>query len=88
DFKLGLTLSIIIGSIPGVLVGSLFSSRAATQYIRAALVVVLLVSGLKLLNVPTAVLGIALAAAIVVAAAYLVVRWRTTTGPVQQAETA
>jgi len=65
DFRLGLTLSIITGSIPGVLIGSLVSSRSATRYIRAALGVVLLVSGLKLVNVPTPAIGVILLAAVV-----------------------
>jgi len=75
DFKLGLTLSIVTGSIPGVLIGSLFSSRLGTRFIRAALCVVLLVSGLKLLGVPTLDLGIVLLALVtLVPAAWLVVR--------------
>ena len=73
DFRLGLTLSIITGSIPGVLIGSLISSRSATRYIRAALCVVLLVSGLKLVNVPTVAIGVALLAAVVVAGVALTV---------------
>src|SRR6202023_479247 len=48
DFQLSLTLSIIAGSIPGVVLGSVLSSRAPTAVIRVALCVVLLVSGLKL----------------------------------------
>ena len=53
DFKLGLTLSILIGSIPGVLIGASVSSYAPTAFLRGALAAVLLVSGLKLVNVPT-----------------------------------
>jgi uncharacterized membrane protein YfcA len=77
DFQLSLTLSIIAGSIPGVLVGSVLSSRAPTPVIRVALCLVLLVSGLKLVNVPTPDVGIALAAGLVVAAAVLVYVART-----------
>jgi uncharacterized protein len=65
DFKLALTLSIVSGSIPGVLLGSLLSARAATSFIRAALCVVLLASGLKLVGVPTLALGIALLSVLV-----------------------
>jgi hypothetical protein len=61
DFQLGLTTSIIIGSIPGVLIGARLSSRARDGLIRPALVFVLLASGLKLLNMGTTQLGIALA---------------------------
>jgi uncharacterized protein len=60
DFKLGLTASILIGSLPGVLIGATISSYAPTLFIRGALSAVLLVSGLKLLNVPTLAIGIVL----------------------------
>jgi uncharacterized membrane protein YfcA len=58
DFKLGLTASILIGSIPGVFVGAHFSSRAPDYVIRPALVVVLLASGLKLLGVSTTIVSV------------------------------
>ena len=57
DFKLALTGSILLGSIPGVFVGALLSSRAPDHIIRPALVVVLLASGLKLLGVPTSLVS-------------------------------
>ena len=60
DFELGLTTSILIGSIPGVYFGARMSSKAPDGLIRPALVFVLLASGLKLVNVPTAALGVAL----------------------------
>jgi uncharacterized membrane protein YfcA len=53
DFQLGLSASILIGSIPGVLVGALLSTRAPDHVIRPALMVVLLGSSLKLLGVGT-----------------------------------
>ncbi|HEY6469415.1 MAG TPA: sulfite exporter TauE/SafE family protein [Candidatus Dormibacteraeota bacterium] len=65
DFALGLTASILIGSIPGVLIGATVSSYAPTLFLRAVLSVVLLVSGLKLLTVPTAVLGIVLGLSVI-----------------------
>jgi len=46
-------VSILIGSIPGVLIGASVSSYAPTAFLRGALAAVLLVSGLKLVNVPT-----------------------------------
>lgn len=58
DFKLALTLSIVAGAIPGVLAGSLLSSRGSTALIRGALCLVLAASGLKLLNVPTFAIGV------------------------------
>jgi hypothetical protein len=65
DFKLGLTASILIGSIPGVLIGAAISSYAPTAFLRGALAAVLLVSGLKLVNVPTVAIGIVLLGSIV-----------------------
>jgi uncharacterized membrane protein YfcA len=66
NFKLGLTASILIGSIPGVFVGARFSSRAPDYVIRPSLAVVLLLSGLKLIG--TSNLLLALLAPISVAA--------------------
>ncbi len=60
DFSLGLTASIIIGSVPAVYVGARLSSKAPDGLIRPALVFVLLASAAKLLNVPTIQLGILL----------------------------
>src|SRR5579862_8753741 len=66
DFKLSLTLSILIGSIPGVLIGAGISSYAPTAFLRGALAAVLLVSALKLVDVPTLAIGIVLLASLVV----------------------
>ena len=60
DFQLGLTASVLIGSIPGVFFGARLSSRARDGLIRPALVFVLLASGLKLLDLGTAQLGVGL----------------------------
>ena len=60
DFRLDLTLSLLLGSVPGVWLGAQLSSRAPAGLIRRALTVVLLASALKLLDVPTATLGIIL----------------------------
>ena len=62
DFELGLTTAILIGALPAVYLGARLSSKAPDGVIRPALVFVLLASALKLLNVPTLALGIALAA--------------------------
>ncbi|HZG33789.1 MAG TPA: sulfite exporter TauE/SafE family protein, partial [Sphingopyxis sp.] len=45
-----LLLSLLVGSIPGVIVGSLLSSRAPDHLLRPALAAVLLFSGVKLLT--------------------------------------
>lgn len=55
--ELGLTLSVIIGSVPAVLVGSLFSSRAPDALIRPVIGFAIFASGLKYVGVPTPVLG-------------------------------
>lgn len=44
-----LLVNLLAGSIPGVIVGSLLSSRASDGFLRPALAAVLLVSGVKLL---------------------------------------
>jgi uncharacterized membrane protein YfcA len=60
DFKLGLTLSLIIGGVPGVLMGARISSSASSRWLRPAIAVVLLASGLKLVQVGNLQLGIIL----------------------------
>ena len=60
SFQLGLTGSILIGSLPGAYLGAKLSSRAPDGVIRPALVFVLLASALKLLNVTTANTGLIL----------------------------
>jgi uncharacterized membrane protein YfcA len=62
DLKLDLAAAVLIGSVPGVLIGARLSSRAPAAVVRAALIVVLIASALKLFAVPTA-LVLTLAAA-------------------------
>ncbi|HET9957689.1 MAG TPA: sulfite exporter TauE/SafE family protein [Polyangiaceae bacterium] len=57
DFKFGLTASILVGSLPGVFLGALFSSRAKDHVIRPVLIVVLLASAMKLLGAGTVLVG-------------------------------
>ena len=66
DFSFGLTVSILIGSIPGVYLGARASASAPSWIIRRAIAIVLLASALKLLDVPTATVGIVLAASVIV----------------------
>ena len=65
DFRLGITASLLVGSIPGVIFGALISSRAPGGLIRRALALVLLASGLKLLGVPTTITAAVLVASLV-----------------------
>ncbi|WP_199517183.1 sulfite exporter TauE/SafE family protein [Nucisporomicrobium flavum] len=74
DLKLDLAAAVLVGSIPGVLIGARISSRAPGGVIRTALVIVLLASSLKLLDVPTATVGIVTGLAILVAVALPLVR--------------
>jgi hypothetical protein len=60
---------VLIGSIPGVLIGARISSRAPAGLVRSALVVVLLASALKLLGASTALVGVVTGVAIVAAVA-------------------
>jgi hypothetical protein len=67
DFELALTASILIGSIPAVWVGARLSARAPDGVIRPLLVFVLAASALKLLGMPTTLLGVSLLVIAVVA---------------------
>ncbi len=51
DFQFDIALSLVIGAIPGVIVGSLVSAKAPGGIVRRALALILLASALKLLNV-------------------------------------
>jgi uncharacterized membrane protein YfcA len=90
DFKLSLTASILIGSIPGVFVGARFSSRAPDTVIRPSLIVVLVVSGLKLVGVSNTVLAFIAPTAIALGVTYAIVatrRAKAAAAPVSQAVT-
>jgi uncharacterized membrane protein YfcA len=67
--EFGVTISIILGSVPAVLVGSLLSSRAPDKYIRPVITFVILASGLKYVGLSTTALGWTLAAVLVVGGA-------------------
>jgi uncharacterized membrane protein YfcA len=72
DFQMQLTVSLLIGSIPGVYIGARISSRAPGGLIRALLAIVLLASALKLLDVNNTITAWSLVAASVVT----LVGWR------------
>lgn len=65
DFRLDLTASLLLGAVPGAWIGAQMSSRAPAGLVRRALTLVLLASGLKLLDVPNTALLAALGALIV-----------------------
>jgi uncharacterized membrane protein YfcA len=66
DFQLDLTVSLLIGALPGVYVGAKVSSSAPGGIVRRSLVVVLLASGLKLLEASTTTLVVVLVAVAVI----------------------
>lgn len=62
DLDLGISVPLIIGSVPGAFIGAQLSARLPGGIVRRALAFVLLASGLKLLNVSNEVTGIVLVA--------------------------
>lgn len=64
DFQLEVTTALLLGSIPGVLVGSLISSRAPGGLIRRALAFVLLASALHMFGFSNAAVAWTLASAV------------------------
>jgi uncharacterized membrane protein YfcA len=55
--EFGVTASLIVGSVPAVLIGSFLSSRAPDRYIRPIITFVIFASGLKYVGVATTALG-------------------------------
>jgi uncharacterized membrane protein YfcA len=55
--ELPVTASVVLGSVPAVLVGSLVSSRAPDRFIRPVITLVIFASGLKYVGVATSTLG-------------------------------
>ncbi len=63
--EFAVTTSIVLGSVPAVLVGSLISSRAPDRYIRPVITFVIFASGLKYVGLSTTALGWTLGAVLV-----------------------
>ena len=59
-----MTASLILGSVPAVLIGSLLSANVPDRYVRPAIAFVIFASGLKYVGVGTTVLGWILCAAL------------------------
>jgi len=77
SFEVGLTGSLLLGSIPGVIIGAQLSARAPDAIIRPLLAVVLTLSGEKLLGASNTLLGITIVvAAVVLTTAFVVSRAR------------
>jgi uncharacterized protein len=67
--ELSVTTSLVIGSVPAVLVGSFLSSHAPDRYIRPVITFVIFASGLKYIGLGTTALGLVLAAVLIAGAA-------------------
>lgn len=81
--EISVTTSLIIGSMPAVLVGSLLSSWAPDRYVRPVITFVIFASGLKYVGVGTYALGWTLCAVLfAAAAAWLVYARPWTASPV------
>jgi uncharacterized protein len=74
--EFGVTASIIVGSVPAVLIGALLSSRAPDRYIRPAITFVIFASGLKYVGVGTYPLGWTMGAVLVAGLGYWLARTR------------
>ena len=68
--EFGVTASIVIGSVPAVVIGALLSSWAPDRYIRPVITFVILASGLKYVGVGTTALGWILLVASLAAVGY------------------
>ena len=78
--QFGVTVSLVIGSVPAVLIGSFLSSRAPDRYIRPIITFVIFASGLKYVGVGTTTLGWILCLVVLGGAVYWLVRaqpWRS-----------
>lgn len=75
--EFSVTASVIIGSVPAVVVGSILSSRAPDKYIRPVITFVILASGLKYAGLPTTALGWALCGVLLAAGLFWLISNRS-----------
>jgi uncharacterized membrane protein YfcA len=78
--QFGVTASIVLGSVPAVIVGSLLSSRAPDRFIRPIITFVIFASGLKYVGVGTTELGWILCAVALAGGGYWLARARPWAG--------
>jgi uncharacterized protein len=87
DFRFEVTAALLVGSIPGVYLGSLISSRAPGGLIRRVLAFVLLASALKMFDVSNAALAWTLVSVLVLgSAAWTLLRVRHGLPPLARRE--
>ncbi len=84
--EFAVTLSIIIGSVPAVVLGAMFSSSAPDRYVRPIITFVIFASGLKYVGLETTALGWALCAVLLAAAGLWMTITRPWSKPVPEAE--
>jgi uncharacterized membrane protein YfcA len=72
--EFAVTASIVLGSVPAVLIGSFLSSRAPDRFIRPAITFVIFASGLKYVGVGTTALGWTLCAVALAGGGYWLAR--------------
>jgi uncharacterized protein len=83
----GVTASLIIGSVPAVLVGSAVSSTVPDRYIRPVIAFVIFASGLKYVGVATTTLGWVLCGLLLLAASVWLLRsqpWKAKPAPASE----
>jgi uncharacterized protein len=84
--EFGVTTSLILGSVPAVLVGSMLSSRVPDRYIRPVIAFVIFASGLKYAGLGTVALGWTMFAVLIAGAAVVVLlRFRSRPAPISNA---
>ncbi|HET6908679.1 MAG TPA: sulfite exporter TauE/SafE family protein [Mycobacteriales bacterium] len=71
-----ITSSIVVGSVPAVLVGSLLSSRVPDRHLRPVIGVVILASGLKYVGLTTDELAVSVAAVVAILAGRAIINAR------------
>jgi uncharacterized membrane protein YfcA len=82
--EFGITTSLIIGSVPAVLLGSLVSSSVPDRFIRPVIAFVIFASGLKYVGLHTTALGWTLFAVLLLAASWWAVQVRAAAGGVRR----
>jgi uncharacterized membrane protein YfcA len=84
--EFGVTTSLILGSVPAVLIGSMLSSRVPDRYIRPVIAFVIFASGLKYAGLGTVALGWTMFAVLVAGAAvFVLLRFRSRPAPISNA---
>jgi uncharacterized protein len=78
--QLGVTVSLVIGSVPAVLIGSLVSSSAPDRVVRPAITFVIFASGLKYVGLGATALGWVLCGVLLALAGAWLLRSRTSGG--------